>query len=480
MTDRTEEILGLFEQINSVPRKSGNRRPIKDWLTKWAHDSGFRTSVDDESNTVIYVPGSPEYKNAPPIILQAHTDMGCEKEPESNHDFAIDPILHIRNGDWLMAEGTSLGADNGIGLAMALEAAIDSECVHPPLEILATSDEEIGLLGAKGLDTSMLSGRILINLDSEDLGHFVLGCAGAQFSTLILPVEKESITEYSVALRLELNGFIGGHSAADINKGRGNAIAEMIRGLLRLHRIVPFHLAGIDGGSACNAIPRNAEAIIALPAEDVPEAKEIWDGFLVDIRNEYKHTDPRSGGGYSVADPPVTAMTADSGLNVLRALSAIPTGILSYDPVQKDTPETSLNIGSIRINESNVEVVTLHRSSMQSKKLAVTDRLRSLMELVGGELQTEDEMKPWEADWDSQVLTKALEVWKNLNKGEAVTEVTHGGLECGVIAAKIPGMETISFGPDIENPHSPRERLRISSVSVAYDFLRDLLGSYCN
>ena len=480
MIDRTEDILSMFEQINSVPRKSGNRQPMKNWLTAWARDSGFRNATDDESNTVIYVPGSPEYKSTPPIILQAHTDMVCEKEPGIDHDFANDPILHLRNDDRLMAKGTSLGADNGIGLAMALVAAIDTECIHPPLEILATTDEEIGLLGAKGMDTSMLSGRTLINLDSEDLGHIVLGCAGAQFSTLILPVKTESIPEYSVALRLKINGFIGGHSAADINKGRGNAITEMIRGLLRLHRIVPFHLTGINGGSACNAIPRNAEAIIALPTDDAPKVRGIWNEYLADIRNEYKHTDPRTGGGCSVADPPDKVMTSDSGLYVLRAFSVVPTGIISYDSVQKDAPETSLNIGSIQTYDSKVELITLHRSSIESRKLAVTDRLRSLMELIGGELQTENEMKPWEADWNSRVLTKALETWKKLNKGEAITDLTHGGLECGVIAANIPGMETISIGPDIENPHSPRERLRISSVSVAYDLLRGLLGSYCN
>ncbi len=477
MKNYTELLLEIFEDINKIPRKSGNRGPITEYFTSWADKQGFSHREDHVQNLVIEIPGTDGYENSPTVVLQGHTDMVCEKIPESDHDFSKDPIVHLTQGDWLSADGTSLGADNGVALAMAMLCAGDSTIVHPPLELLFTTDEEVGLWGADEIKPDFIKGKILLNLDSEELGLFTIGCAGAVISHIDFPLVKGNVPSGSEAVILKIGGFRGGHSGGDIHKHRGNATAELVRGLDGLYKEIPFQISEIKGGSAMNAISRSAEVIITAPSDKIAEINSWWNSFGAVVVSENKTSEENTFAESHSTEMPTDAFSFNDTEDLIVKLRLVPHGVIHMNADLPDQLETSLNFGVIEMGEKGVRITTMQRGSVKSRLHEITDRIETMASLFGADYTLETFMDPWQPDTNSALVDKSLTLWKKMYKEDAQLEVTHGALECGVIGGICQGMDMISFGPDIENPHSPDERLRISSLGKSFDFLVELLAS---
>jgi len=477
MTEKTEQILELFEDINKIPRKSGNRGPITEYFRNWADKQGFSYREDHVQNLIIEVPGTEGYEDSPLVVLQGHTDMVCEKIPESDHNFSKDPIIHVREGDWLSAEGTSLGADNGIALAMSMLCASDSSIAHPPLELLFTTDEEVGLWGADEIKPGFVKGQILLNLDSEELGVFTLGCAGAVISHIDFSLGKEDPPSGTETLVLQIGGFRGGHSGGDIHKNRGNASSELIRGLEGLFKEIPFQIGEIKGGSAMNAISRAAEASITAPADKIGEIERWWNRFGTTLISENKTVEKNTSVNSQSSELTSSVFSIEDTKDLLLKLRQVPHGVVYMNAELPEQVETSLNFGVIETTDKGIRITTMQRGSVKSRLHEITDRIESLAELYGAEYTLETFMDPWQPDWNSKLVQKSVDLWKKLYNEDAELEVCHGALECGVIGNLSGGMDMVSFGPDIIDPHSPDEKLKISSVGKSFNFLVELLAS---
>ncbi|MBB6480577.1 beta-Ala-His dipeptidase [Spirochaeta isovalerica] len=471
----TQQLLDQLEDINRIPRKSGNRGPITEYFKKWAAKQGFACREDHVQNLVIEVPGTKGYENSPVVVLQGHTDMVCEKTPESAHDFSKDPIEHVIEGDWLTAKDTSLGADNGIGLAMAMVAATDDAIAHPPLELLFTTDEEVGLWGADEIKPDFFKGRIMINLDSEELGIFTLGCAGSVVSHIDYKMETTGCARTLTGLTLKVGGFRGGHSGQDIHKERANATAELIRGLEWLSRETPIRIASLSGGSAMNAISRSAEALIVVPGEKKNAVETAWSQFGSMIAAENNVVETSAFGVAKESAVPEKAFSEDDSRSLVEKLRLVPHGVLHMNAELPEQLETSLNFGVLLTTEKGIRITTMQRSAVKSRLQEITDRVETFARITGGKYTLEIFSDPWQPDWKSPLVAKSCQIWEDMFKKKPLLEVTHGGLECGVIGNLIGGMDMISFGPDIEDPHSPDEKLRISSVEPVFGFLIKLL-----
>jgi dipeptidase D len=471
----TQQLLDQLEDINRIPRKSGNRGPITEYFKKWARGSGFSYKEDHVQNLVIEVPGTKGYENSPVVVLQGHTDMVCEKTPGSDHDFSKDPIEHVVEGDWLTAKETSLGADNGIGLAMAMIAATDDDIAHPPLELLFTTDEEVGLWGADEIKADFFKGRIMLNLDSEELGIFTLGCAGSVVSHIDYELSGEDCSGDLAAMTLRIGGFRGGHSGGDIHKERGNATAELIRGLEILSRNIPVRIASLKGGSAMNAISRSAEALIVLPLEKQKEVETAWSDFGSKISAENNVVEKNAFGEAVESQVPDKAFSALDSRSLVEKLRLVPHGVVHMNAELPDQLETSLNFGVLLTNDKGIRITTMQRSAVKSRLHEITDRIETFARITGGKYTLEIFSDPWQPDWKSPLVAKSCQIWEDLFNEQPKLEVTHGGLECGVIGNIIGGMDMISFGPEIQDPHSPDEKMQISSVEPTFSFLIKLL-----
>ena len=425
---------------------------------------------------MIKVPASPGYENAPVVVLQGHQDMVCEKTPDSSHDFTRDPIKFVYDGEWLKADRTTLGADNGIAIAMGLTAALDKEMKHPPLELLFTVDEETGLTGAFALAPDFLKGRILLNLDSEDEGILTVGCAGGQKSDHTLPLEFDAVPTGFVPVTLNVSGLTGGHSA-DIHFEKANALKAAARLLYQLQQEMPVRIVDIKGGTVDNAIPRDVDAVICIPREKVDTAETVTGKMEALLKIEFKNTDPDlklsispiASGNY------LEAVTEESTQNITRFLLAVPHGIWALSTEVKNAVETSNNLASLRISDKTLRVVTSQRSPVPSRLDAVTQQIESVVQLAGGSTINRGRYPGWIPNMDSPVLKKSLAVYEKLFGNVPVVEATHGGLECGVIGDKYPGMDMISFGPTIKFPHSPDEKVHIGTIGQVWDFFAALL-----
>ncbi len=478
MTDKTEKILDLLEDINKIPRKSGDRTGIHNYFKTWAVDNDFEYKVDEALNLLIKIPATSGFENGPVIVLQGHMDMVCEKTPESNHDFSKDPITHLRDGDWLSAKDTSLGADNGIGLAMAMVVATDSGIGHPQLELLFTTDEEVGLWGADEIKPGFVTGKVMLNIDSEEQGIFTVGCAGAAISHMDFKLEKESVPGDSQALSLSIGGFKGGHSGCDISKNRGNTTAELVRGLSGLFREIPFKLTRIEAGSAMNAISRSSRAVIVIDKDKIESVERWWKLFSDIILSENETVEKNGFLKCEKVVKPEECIGSGKTIELLDSLRAIPHGVQFMDAELPEQVETSLNFGVISMTSTGLRATTMQRSSVKSRMRDLTDRIETIAKVVGAEYTLEAYTDPWQPEWSSPLIDKCSDLWKKTTGENSKLEVTHGALECGVIGNLSGGMDMISFGPDIEDPHSPDERLKISSVGRVFDFLSQLLTSY--
>lgn len=478
MDKTTKKILDIFAQISQVPRQSKHEEKISDWLVKWAEDRGLDVSRDEAMNVLVRVPASKGYEKRPGIVLQGHMDMVCEKTPDSDHDFQKDPIKFVFDGDWLKADRTTLGADNGIAIAYALAMA-ESGLPHPELELLFTVDEETGLTGALALKPETLKGRMLLNIDSEDEGVFTIGCCGGVDTKIWFPLSYETCSGDDTGAVLKVGGCRGGHSGGDIVRHRANANKLLARALWALWQEMPLRLVSVHGGTAHNAIPRDAEAHISIPKDSLSRAEQIIREQTAVFQNEYKDFEKNIRGTLSAAEPVQRAAAAVLTERMIRFMLAFPTGLEELDPsVYKGAPllaETSNNFATIRTEDQAVRILSSQRSQIMSARDYMTQKVEMLAHLAGAEYQSGNGYASWQPDWNSPLLKKAQKIYAEQFGKEAMVNIIHGGLECGVIGAKHKGMDMISLGPTIENPHSPDERLYVSSVKKVWDLLTALL-----
>jgi len=480
MQNRIDAILEKFEAINAIPRCSKNEARLAAWLMEWARTRDYPYRSDPAGNLVIQVPASTGREDRPVVILQGHMDMVCEKTPASAHDFEKDPIRVIRDGDWVHADGTTLGADNGIALAMAMVLAEDDTLPHPPLELLFTVDEESGLLGAHKLDAALLEGRILVNIDSEDEGVFTIGCAGGEETQIRLPLTYENLPPELVCTRLVVGGLRGGHSGVDIHQPRANANRLLGRVLQRLQAQGGVHLVSLSGGSAHNAIPRDAAAFLAFPEGQASAVRDTVRLCGQIFRDEHGDTEPKLFVTCEdqTEDRPARMLEAEIAERAVHLLNALPHGVHGMSTQVEGLVETSCNLAIVRIKNDALEIISSQRSSSMSRLDEMTLRVGAVAALAGAGAVRLNHHPAWAPDKDAALLQRCREIYRELHGKEPVVEIIHAGLECGLIGDKVPGMEMISIGPNLRHPHSPDERLELPSVDRVYTFLTTLLASY--
>lgn len=473
---KTIEILKWFEEINKIPRGSGNEAQIGEWMINWAKSHNLEGKKDKKGNVIINVPASAGYEKSSPVVIQGHLDMVCEKSPDSPHDFLKDPIRFVYDGEWLKADKTTLGADNGIAMAMGMTAALDKNLEHPPLELLFTVEEETSLDGADALAPDCIVGRRLLNIDSEKEGVFTIGSAGGEKGQHTFKPTFEPIPGGFVPLSIEVGGLAGGHSA-DIQLEKANALKILARTLDAILKTIEARLAHIKGGSADNAIPRDSEAIIYIPSDDVKKAESIVANYLPILREEFKNTDPEM----KIITKLLTDRADKKAINlkdtrqIITLFLALPHGIYAMSTEIEHFVETSNNFASTKLEGEELHFITSQRSPIDSRLDDVTKRISSVVSLAGGTTKVSGRYLGWKANKESALLKISSEVYEKVAGVKPIVETTHGGLECGVFSDKFPGIDMISFGPTIKDPHSPEERIFIPSIGRVWDFFALLL-----
>ena len=468
-----ESLWKLFGSIASIPHGSENEKALADHLRRIAENGGFMVKGDPVGNLCIEVPAAEGYEKAPMVVLQGHLDMVCEKNKDVDFDFSKDALKLVRDGDWIRADGTTLGADNGIGVAAALAVALTNEAVHGPLEILLTVNEETGLTGALNLSPGFLKGRILLNLDSERTGGVCIGCAGGGGVTTSLPVQVMETPADTAGLEIRLTGLQGGHSRLDILENRANAVKLTARAVIALQAL-DVTLADFHSGDKLNAIPREGFATCAIPPTQIQRAQEIInrqrDHFLSEFPQE-------SSLQLTAAqtDTPRAVLSTESSTRALTMLLAFPHGVLAMSREMEDLVETSNNLSSAHLKGDLFVVHNTPRSSLSPALRSTCDQVMAVADLAGATNQLEDSYPGWQPNPHSKILKLFEETYYELFGNQARRAATHAGLECGVIGDKYEGMDMISFGPTIVNAHSPDEAVSISSVQAFWKLLLALL-----
>ncbi len=478
MDATTTVILEYFEKINAIPRCSQQEAAVCQWLQQWAARRNLSYSSDSVGNLVVRVPSSPGCESAPTVVLQGHMDMVCEKTPESDHDFAKDPIVSHREGDWLTATDTTLGADNGIAIAYMLALVDDPSLVHPPLELLFTIDEETGLNGAKQLKPGFIKGRHLINLDSEDEGIFTIGCAGGVDTTIELAFEAIDLPSDSTVLKVVIGGLKGGHSGIDIHKHRGNANKILARVLAETLQVSPVRLAALNGGSRKNAIPRDARALICISKDDMDRVLEVIGETAQTIQAEYAGSDKAlfiEATSVPKIEAPSAALDQQATEKILWMLLSLPDGVFRMSAELEGMVETSSNLATVSLDQNKLILLSSQRSAIISRLNEVSAAVHSIAKLAGASAEDHDIYPPWQPQRSSLLLKRSKETYRSLYDRDPVVQVIHAGLECAVIGDIYPNMEMISFGPTIRNPHSPDERILVPTIIGVWDFLTALL-----
>ena len=467
-----------FDDICQVPRPSKKEGKIIAWLEEWAKKHNFDYQTDETGNVVIRKAATKGFEGRPAVILQSHMDMVCEKNSDVEFDFENDPIQPWIDGEWVKAKGTTLGADCGIGMAAALAVLLDDSLEHPAIEALFTVDEETGLTGAFGLGEGMLTGKYLVNLDSEDEGELFIGCAGGIDTVATMDYDKEEAPEGYAFVRLEVGDLLGGHSGDDIDKGRGNSNKLLARFLYNAADTFQIALAKFDGGNLRNAIPREAYAIVGVPAEAKEDFEERFLEFGQELMEEFKHTEPRMRFTVNDVEEKVTeVMSNDDMCALLITIVGLPNGVLAMSFAVPGLVETSSNLASVKFNteEGKVTITTSQRSSVESAKLYAAQTIESVFFLAGFDVEHSDGYPGWSPNPDSKLLATTVECYRNLFATEPKVRAIHAGLECGLFLEKYPHLEMVSFGPTLRGVHSPDERLEISTVDKFWKLLVELL-----
>lgn len=468
-------VFSYFETICGIPHGSGNTGPIADYLVKFAQDRGLAWYRDAANNVVLTKPASPGYEAADTVILQAHTDMVCEKAPGVEFDFTKDAIRPIVEGDVLRADGTTLGADDGISVAMILALLDDAELNHPKIEALLTTDEETGMVGAFAFDCSHLTGHKLINLDSEYEGVLMCSCAGGANAYSTIPVQREAAMLQ--LLEVTVSGLASGHSGVEIDKGRANANVLMGRLLGTLGEKLSYRLVKLEGGSRETAIAATATAVIGVAAGSADAAVKIAGSCGAVFAKEYAAAEP----GLTViakalTSETVSALTAESTTLVTRVLLALPDSVQTMSMDMPGLVQTSLNFGILKLRETELYCANTVRSSMTTQKLWILDKVRAVTELAGGTTEVTGSYPGWSYNPHSVVKDTILAVYKDLFGKEGTVEAVHAGIECGLFADSIPDLDCVSIGPEMADVHTPKEHLSISSTARTYALLKEVLA----
>lgn len=469
-----QRVFYYFEQIAAIPHGSRNTKAISDYLVDFAKEHNLVWYQDENNNVVIVKEASAGYEAAEPIIIQGHMDMVCEKEKGVDIDFEKDGLKLYIDGDFLKAEGTTLGGDDGIAVAYALALLDSQEIAHPKLEVVITVDEEIGMLGADAIDLSMLTGHTMLNIDSEVEGSFLTGCAGGMAVNVTLPIKRVMQSGEKVALTI--TGLEGGHSGSEIDKEHGNANILMGRLLRALFEETPFGIISLAGGLKDNAITRECVTELLVPQENVNLVKEIADKLDIELKKEFMTADPSVCIEFEdLGKKEESILDFGSVSRVIFYLRSVPNGVQHMSQVMHGLVETSLNLGIMELKEDALHTVTSIRSSVGTRKADLLDRVTAIVELLGGEAEVEGDYPAWEYKQDSSLRPQIAKVYKQLYGKEPVFETIHAGLECGLLSEKIKDLDCVSFGPDNFDIHTPKERLSISSTGRVWDFIVEFL-----
>ncbi len=478
-----EEILKLepaivwsyFTEILQVPRPSKKEEKIIKYLLKFGNTHNLETVQDEVGNVLIRKAATSGMENRKSVVLQSHIDMVCEKNSDKIHDFENDPIEALIEDGWVTANGTTLGADDGIGVATQLAILASNDIAHGPIECLFTVDEETGLTGAFGLKPGFLKSNILLNLDSEDDGQIFIGCAGGQDTLAWLPYDKVEINEDYKSFKIMVSGLKGGHSGDEINQNRGNANKILNRFLWENTQELGIQLNKFDGGNLRNAIAREAFAIVMLPAENVKELQSRLLGFEDDIKGEFHISEPYLKISIEDIETPEFVVDNESTQELLNAVYACPHGVIAMSQDIEDFVETSTNLASVKFEEDEILITTSQRSSIESAKNDISNMVASVFNLAGGRIKHSDGYPGWKPNPNSQINAQTAEAYERLFDEKPEVLAIHAGLECGLIGDKYPSMDMTSYGPTIKRAHSPDEKIEISTVGKFWELTLDIL-----
>lgn len=470
-----------FENICSRPHPSGEESRIREYVIECATAAGLDSRLDPAGNVIVAIPAGIGREKDRALILQSHLDMVPVAAPGKSHDFSQDSIEPYVDGDFVTARDTTLGADNGIGVAIQLQL-MATKFDHGPLELLFTVNEEDGMTGAREVSSEYLAGRHLINLDTEEWGEIYLSCAGGFDSLINLDLERENFPGKCGAVKLEVGGLRGGHSGLDINLGRGNAIKILCEILSRSGKIGPFRIQSISGGNKRNSIPDHAETTIVIDMN-------LYDSFMLEVKEAFsgiKKAFSSADPGMEISISPVrdkeemeeAPFSAESSSRILKLLLGLPNGVQAMSCAVEDLVETSVNLGVVRTNGNRVEIVTMTRSAVSSSMDEIRTRINAVSSLASAEIEGPPGYPGWEPNPNSELLNLATSVYKEMHGKEPEIKAVHAGLECGLFSERLPGIDMISIGPDIFDAHSPAERVRISSVNDIFELLLEIIRKF--
>jgi len=469
-------VFHYFEEVCQVPRPSKKEEKIRAYLLEFAKKHGLAAKTDEAGNVLIEKPASAGKENLKTVVLQSHMDMVCEKNKDTEHNFETDPIQTYVDGEWLRAKGTTLGADNGIGIATQLAVLASEDIKHGPIQCLFTVDEETGLTGAFALKEGFMNGDILINLDSEDEGELFIGCAGGAGTTAQFPCPMTAAPEGYFFFRVAVKGLTGGHSGDDINKNRANANKLLNRFLVQLMEKYDLRLCEIDGGNLHNAIPREAHAVCAVPMKDKESVRVDLNVYLSEVENEFAVTEPNLVMELESESPCAEVMEQEAMKKFLLSLYAVHNGVYAMSQDIPGLVETSSNLASVKQRDGKIVVVTSQRSSILSSRKDMSQMVAAAFLLGGAEVTTGDGYPGWKPNPNSEVLQIAVESYKRLFATEPKIKAIHAGLECGLFLEKYPSLDMVSFGPTLRGVHSPDERMLIPTVDKFWRHLLDVLA----
>lgn len=466
-----QQVWKHFYSLTQIPRPSGHMERITEFLVNFGKGLGLESFIDEVGNVIIRKPATPGMENRKGVILQAHMDMVPQKNNDTVHDFVNDPIQTWIDGEWVKAKGTTLGADNGMGVAAAMAVLESTDLKHGPLEVLITKDEETGMYGAFGLKPGILKGEILLNLDSEDEGELYIGCAGGIDITAELSYKEEEADKQMVARKITLKGLRGGHSGLEINEGRGNANKLLARVTHDLLVEFDCRLSSFEGGNMRNAIPREAHAVLLFNPADIEDLPNYIKEYEAQLNAEYAPIESDILLLLDEVDLPSTVLPEEIQDNMIDMLLACQNGVMRMIPTVPDTVETSSNLAIVILGGGKVEVRILARSSCDTMKDFLADSLTACFNMAGMKVTLSGAYSGWQPNVDSPILHAMTKSYEEQFGVAPKVKVIHAGLECGIIGANCPGLDMISFGPTLRSPHSPDERVLIPTVKKFYDFL---------
>ena len=464
-----------FYGLTQIPRPSKHEGKVIEYLYNWGVSHGLETIKDETGNIIIRKPATPGFENRKGVILQGHMDMVPQKTGDSNHDFLNDPITTLIDGDWVTADRTTLGADNGIGVALGLAVLEDPTVKHGPVEVLVTYDEETGMTGANKLRPGVLKGDILINLDSEDEGELCVGCAGGLDAKADFKYRKYNTPKGYKGLRIKVSGLQGGHSGMDISLYRANANKVMCRILLPLLENFGAKVVSFTGGSLRNAIPFEAVCEIVLPEENVNSVKKLIVNIFEEVKAEYVESDPSAAMELTSVPAAPKFIQGSVMLNAVKAMIACPSNVIRMSQSMPGLTETSINMAIVRTERGHIRVHSLMRSAIDTAKADLAERVRCIFELAGAEISFAGGYSGWRPKLDTPMNKVMMEQFEKVYGYPMKVMATHGGLECAIMGAKYPNWEMVSIGPTIRYPHSPDERLKIDTVGRTWDYLKAVL-----